>query len=818
MFDRTLRLRASALAITAAFGFAAPALAQQAAPAAQPTPQSADAADAALADAGEIVVTAQKRAENVQNVPISIAAFNGAALAKANVVTVLDLGRVATNFQTVRSSNTGSTRIGIRGVGSLANTLIEPSVAVFLDGVYVPRSGSVLGAFLDIEGVEVLRGPQGTLFGRNASVGALSLRSALPRHELSGEVSGEVGSFDRYKLSGNVNLPLGENLALRVAGMGQWYKGPWINKLDGKRYGGSDDMAFRATLKADIGDLQWILRADYTKLDGDGVSNFDFDANSVSPARLAFIQAAFNGGPDTNLNDRVMNQFIGAGLIDKNYGFSSTASLDLNGATLKLIDSYRVWTNDQLDGDIVYFPVSLATRRSTFDSRSHNHELQFISPQNQWLGGKLDMVAGLYYFSEDFKLGEQLNMGSAYCGTVLRTASAGVQGACATYYATTGGVAATDQQVFQNVQSLAAYTQGNLQLTDGLTLTLGGRWTSDKKRGTYSQISSPFTGAGILRAPEALTFPNISEQRFTYRVGLNWKPTSDIMLFATHSTGYKSGGYNSGAGAASLSVVTNGVLVSTQRVFDRETVKNYELGIKSSWLDRKVKANLTLYRMDIGGFQDRAFDGLSFIVRNAGSLRQQGFEFDGSLTPVRGLTFSASVAYLDSKFTSFANGPGPAGCAPVGGVIPAACTTLPAQGQVQDLTGKPNTFSPKWTSNFAIDWTGELGSSGMTLAANANLSTVSRQYVGTVNDANIQSLADAYAVVGARLTLGGPNDRWSVSVFGRNLANRHYGALSVYQPLGATLGLNNGVFTGSTANRIQAAEPRTFGASATIRF
>ena len=133
---------------------------------------SADNAGAEMGDA--IVVTAQKRAENIQDVPISIAAVSGEAMESANVLTVMDLGRVATNFQTVRSSNTGSTRIGIRGVGSLANTLIEPSVAVFVDGVYVPRSGSILGAFLDIDGVEVLRGPQGTLFGRNASVGALS--------------------------------------------------------------------------------------------------------------------------------------------------------------------------------------------------------------------------------------------------------------------------------------------------------------------------------------------------------------------------------------------------------------------------------------------------------------------------------------------------------------------------------------------------------------------------------------------------------------------------------------------------------------------
>ncbi|UVO54734.1 TonB-dependent receptor [Sphingomonas sp. SUN039] len=760
--------------------------------------QTTPPAEAPEADSGEIVVTAQKRSESLQNVPISIAAFNGATLERTNVTTVLDLGKIATNFQSVRSSNTGSTRLGIRGVGSLANTLIEPSVAVFLDGVYVPRSGSILGAFLDIDGVEVLRGPQGTLFGRNASVGALSLKSALPKQDFSGQVSGEIGSFDRYKVSGFVNVPLADNVALRVAGMGQWYKGPWVNQLDGLRYGGSNDLSGRATLKADFGGIEWVVRGDYTRLSGDGVANFDFDANSVSPARLAFIQAAFNGGPDTVLGDRNMNQFMATGLVDTNWGVSSTLTVPVGNASLKLINSYRVWKNDQLDGDIIYFPVSLASRRSLFDSKSHNHELQFISPEREWFGGAFDMVAGVYYFNEDFRLDELLNMGTNYCGVLVPAGAA--RTACAAYYATANGVAATNQQVFQNVSSIAAYAQGNIHLGDQLTLTLGGRYTNDRKRGTYNQASSAFTQT--LRAPEVLTYPGLNESKFTYRVSLNYKPSRDVLIFANLSTGYKSGGYNSGGGTPSLSTFdANGNLVSTKRVFAPETVKNYELGIKSSWLDRTLRANLTFYRIDIDGFQDRAFDGVSFIVRNAGGLRQQGFEFDTTLSPTRNLSLTVSIAYLDSKFTSFTT-----------------ASNLPGLTGTQDLTGKPNSFSPEWTGNFALDWSSELGSSGMRFAANANLSLVSDQFVGTQNDGNVQTLADGYALLGARLTLSGRDDRWSVSMFGRNLTGTSYSPLAVYQPLGAALGLNNTVFNGSTAVRIQASEPRTYGASATIRF
>lgn len=782
---RHLRRCASALAIIAATATAANA--------------QDSAEDDTAAASNEIIVTAQKRSESVQDVPISIVALSGDTLEKSNVLTVLDLGQVAPNFQSVRSSNTGSTRLGIRGVGSLANTLIEPSVAVFLDGVYVPRSGSILGAFLDIDGVEVLRGPQGTLFGRNASVGALSLKSALPRNEFSGEISGEYGSFDRYRISGHVNVPLSDNVAVRLAGMAQWLDGPWFNQLDGENYGGSDDVSFRGTVKADLGNLEWIVRADYTRLDGDGVANFDFDPTSISPARLDFIRAAFNGGPDTNLSDRVMNQFVAQGLVDENWGVASDASLDIGGgSTLRLVNSYRVWTNDQTDGDIIFLPVSLASRRSLFDSKSHNHELQFISPEREWLDGKFDMVAGLYYFSEDFGLSEELNLGASFCN-VLVPAGPG-RTACNGFLTTTGGTAATDQDVFQNVESIAAYGQGNVHITEALTLTLGGRWTQDKKEGTYSQASSPFTQT--LRAPEVLTFPGIKEDRFTYRVSLNYKPSTDLLLFGNISTGYKSSGYNSGGGTPSLTVVDgNGDLVSTRRLFDRETVTNYELGVKSSWWDRRIKANVTLFSMDIAGFQDRAFDGVSFIVRNAGELRQQGVEMDLSIAPSRDFSISGSVAYLDSEFTDFAT-----------------ASNLPGLPGTQDLTGQPNTFSPKWSGNVAVDWGTDIGSGGMRLNVNSNLFFTSSQFVGTVNDANPQSLAPAYALLGGRIALDGPDSRWTVALFARNLLDKAYRPLSVYQPLGAALGLNNTVFPGSTANRVLAGEPRAFGVSATYRF
>ncbi|MCW0200069.1 TonB-dependent receptor [Sphingopyxis sp.] len=794
---------------------AAPAFAQETPPAAD-----APAAQAPAADSGDIVVTAQKREESVQKVPISIAAFSNDMLESASIANVQDLGQVATNFQAARSSSIAAVHVNIRGVGAAGNSLIEPSVAIFQDDIYIPRAGSVLGNFLDVSAVEVLRGPQGTLFGRNASVGALSLHSALPTGDFSGEINGEYGTAARKKLSGNINLPVGDKLSLRFAGMGQWFDGYWHNKLDGRTFGGSDDYAFRGTAKFESGPIEWIVRADYSRMKGDGQNNNDLDPSSVSAAGLASLAAA-GLLPDTVFGDRTANTFITADFTDKNWGVNSTLSYELaGGSTLRLVDSYREWRSRQLDGDILFTPRPVVSRVGQYSSNSQSHELQFISPKDEWLGGLLDLVGGLYYFKEDFTLGEAFNMNSQYCTTLVSAAAVAPasRADCEVFRAATGGINASDQRVTQSVSSLAAYGQATFNLAETLSLTLGGRWTQDKKSGTFDQESSLFTR--VLRAPEVLTFPKIKESRFTYRISLNYEPIDDVMLFANYSTGYKSGGFSSSGGPVSQSVVDpNGNLVSTKRLFDQETVKDYEFGIKARWLDRALTTNLTFYRMDIAGYQDKSYDGAGFTIRNAGNLRQQGFEFDTIIAPARWLKFNASLAYLDSNFTNFPLAAGLPGCAKNGaGVIPVVCRGLPNQGQTQDLKGAPATFSPEWSGSFGVDFSGDIGSSGLNWAFNTNLSLISDQSIGTTTDNNPQLVEDGYVLVGARFTLNGPDDRWSVSVYGRNLTGTSYSYAAVYQPLGGPLGLNNGVFPGSTAVRRAEGDPRTYGVSATFRF
>jgi iron complex outermembrane receptor protein len=802
---------AAALAATL---YSAPAAAETAGAAAQPQasdPQSATNATPQSNSGGDttIVITAQKRSENVQRVPISVAAFSGQSLAKANVLNVEGIAKLVPNFAVVKGVQSTYVRLNIRGIGAASNTTVEPSVAVFLDGAYVPRVGAAVSSLLDVDSVEVLRGPQGTLFGRNASVGAVSFHTAQPKFKtLGGEVSGEIGTGDRYKLTGILNVPLGDKAGFRFAGSQQWFGGYWHNNLDGKRVGGTDETVLRGSFRFEDGPVEWVIRADYAKTSGDGASNIDFVRSSVSDAQWAFF-SGFLGAPDTNLHDSKLNQYITADLNDKQWGLNSTLSWNVGGgSTVRLINSYRDWNNDQLDGDVIFTPSPLVSRIGVFDSKAQNHELQFISPSGQWLDGRLDLVAGIYYFHETYHQGERLDLNSQYCNKLVPAGAA--RTACNAYLASTGGINATVQDVSQTSDSYAGYAQANFHFTDQLFATAGGRYTSDQKSGSYNQTSSPFTQT--VRAPEALTFPDISDSRFTYRLGFNYEPTKDRLFFLTYSTGYKSAGYNSGAGSPSLTTVA-GAFLPLRRVFGRETTGDWELGAKTSWLDHALTLNLTFYRMNINGFQDRAFDGTSFTVRNAGKLRQQGFEFDGVARPFSNLSLFANAAYLDSTFADYPNASGLPGCgAPVPGVCAAA-----ELGATQNLKGKPATFSPKWSGRVGFDWTGHVGN-GWSWDLNSNLSFVSKQYGGLVNDANPQTVIESYALLGARASLNGPSNHWTLSLFANNLLNRQYSLGYLAQFLDGSLGLRNGVFPGSTAIRSLHADPRTVGASLTFRY
>lgn len=746
-----------------------------------------------------IVVTAQPRAANSRPAAIAITTIPAPQLERTHIQSILDLARAAPGFQSRMGAITSSVQISIRGIGAASNTAIEPSVATFVDGIYMPRTGSAIAAFLDLAQAEVLRGPQGTLFGRNASAGALSLFTVPPQPDATAQVSHEIGSGNRVKVTGIVNFPLTDEVTVRVAGLSQLFDGYWHNRYDGQRYGGKNETAVRGSLKLTRAPIEWVIRADHARASGDSFVPFDFDSTSVSSEQIDRLRTILEGHfPDTNLNDNTVNQVVNARLSDKQWGISSRLQIALGLSQVLIVSGYRQWLNSQLDGDNAQMPASLLSRESSYKSRSMSQEIQFLSPRRQWLASRLDLVAGLYIFRENFHIGENLYIGKDYCRFFV-TLFITKNSPCTSAHFAPNGAPDTDQRFQQTTTSLAMYGQANFYLTNRISLSIGGRWTRDTKRGIYNQ-SVDNTLAETLRAVEIVNLPRLYSHNLSTTWRLNYGITDRSILFGGYSTGYKSGGYNSGGSNVPLSSFDeNGTLIATRRVFRPERTTDLHIGFKVSSSSGTSLGSFILYRMVVSGYQDRSVLGTTFLLGNSGDLRQQGIEIEGRYGISDRFGISGSLSRLASRFLSFPSAPG-----------------LPGLGGTQSLTGKRARFSPKWSAGFEAHWRDKVGNTGITWELSANTAFVTKQYLGSATDANPQTIEPTYALLGARLSLEGAGRRWSFSLFGDNLTDQRYAHFNANQVFDGALGLRNGIFAGSTAIRKVAGNPRTFGMTTTF--
>lgn len=743
----------------------------------------------------EVIVTAQKRAENIQDVPLSIMAVSEKAMEARGIDDVKGLERVVPNLRLDTIAQASGVSLRIRGFGASSNAAIDPSVAPYIDGAFIPRPGAMLTTFLDVASVEVLRGPQGTLFGRNATVGAIALKTHAPGDSLAGKLAGEAGSYGTHKVEGMINVPVNDTLALRFAAIATDTDGYVKNRLDGETYGWSDTVAARASAKWDAtDDLTWTVRLDYARTNGDGVALNQVDTSTATAAQLANF-AARVGQPGPLLayppGREVSQLMTNLNLKDTQYGINSDLNWTFGGGyTLRLINAYRDWKNVQTDGDIVFTPLDLVSRDAVFDSESQSHELQVISPEGALLDGKLDFVAGLYYFEEDYEIGEKFNLGSRYCSFAVGAAAPPLVGACNA----APKVGAANGLFTQNAKSTAVYAQATYAITDTLDLILGARETWDKKSGTFAQtISNP--GVALLRAPETVAL-KFDDSRPSWRASLSWQPTPDVTTFLTYSTGYKSGGLNSAGGAQPL---------GAKRLFDSEKSTDWEAGVKSVLLDRRLLLNVTLYRTELDDFQERSFDGTSFIVRNAGSIRAQGVELEGQARPLPLLAIDFGAAYLDSEYTANRQAPG----------LPACNNSATSCRTVQDLTGRRPTFSPKWQGNLGAELSTPEFGGGFVASVRGDMAYTSR--ASSTADLNPQGVMDGYTLYNGRITLTGPDKSWTVALFGENLTNEKYFRTKFSQTLDAVFGVRVPA-TGATLLRGFVGAPRTWGVRAAKTF
>jgi len=731
----------------------------------------------------EIIVTAQKRAVNIQEVPISITAFSGDYLEEVGIETIEDVAHMTPNFAIQKSATLTNNRINIRGVGSAGNNAIEPSVGVFIDGVYYPRPGSVIGQLVDIQTFEVLRGPQGTLFGRNTPMGALNITTRNPSQETEGMIQVGAGDYDAYEIAAMYNTALSDSVAGRVAIKYSDREGYGKNILDGKDVGERDDLVVRGKVMFDLSDnLSMLVTADYAEINS-GATIIEH-LNSTSSAAFEGRNTAFFGDSPVTKDsyDWKINQVTDDNLNDEQKGVSIDINYDFsNGLALRSITAYRDW---EANASISQARVvgDLLTGHDHYQTDTFSQEIQLLSAG----GETVDWMTGIFYYQEDYDIYSTTDLEPDFCAPFIAAiAGPANAGACQAFTQVDAGFS----DFTQELKSIAAFGQATWNISETWTTTLGVRWTNDKKDGDFvAHITNPIMG--LFREPESVLGMERDDSKTTGFANINWFAAEDVMVFATLSSGYKSGGFNNAGSAAALG--------AERRVFDPEKATNIELGVKATLLDGSMRANATLFRTDLDDFQDRAFDGLSFIVLNAGEVRQQGLEADMSWAPIDQLRVVVGIGYLDSEYLSFEGAPG-----------------LPA-GPTQDLKGERRVSSPEWQTSIAADWSQPLAN-GMEWFVGGVWNWVDEQNLGASSNNNPQTLQDAYSVVNARVGLRSASGDWDVTLFGNNLTEDDHCLTIFDQPLGGPLGALNPA-DNTMVQRCALGAPQTWKLTGSYRF
>ena len=796
----------------------------------------------------EIIVTAQKREQSLQDVPISITTFSGEFLEDSGIDTLQQLGQYTPSLSLASSGQLANNRIILRGVGSVGNSAIEPSVAVFVDGIYIPRPSSVIGTLTDLEIVEVLRGPQGTLFGRNASMGALNIRTRKPEDEFSGDIRASFGDYDHVRvagaLSGAFSPGIAGRLAFQYSDRDGYGENSYTENGSDNDVGTWEDGSVRGKLFFEPApDLDITLTGDFSRIiNGGGV--IEVLSGSVQPEYLVALRRFLSRTdpltmpsgevPDTADGfDNNVHQDHRDFAEDEQWGIAGDINWRLGDHTVRSLTGYRKWSNDTLNESVIRLPMDLIRRVTFYDVETVSQELQLLSPA----GGLIEYVAGAYFYQEDYGINQSFDHGQDFCspfvGNLFASYLASFNFSPQAANAIAGGVSrdcdkaeqrdAVATRFRQDVSNYALYGQLTLNVTEQLRMTGGVRWTDSNKDGSFlSLVNNPISAPPSpenpftidLRIPEDLPDLEYDEEEITWLANISYHPVESVMLFATYATGFRSGGFNP-EGFDSVAEASG-----ADRVYETETVDNIEAGAKGGLFDNRVVVNLNYFHTQISDLQNRRFDGVNFLMQNVDELTQQGVELDIQARPLDQLYTVLGVSYLDSSFGDF----------PDATSLPAEIadyrTSLqlsrflgfpPAQLPTRDLTGDRNHFSPKWQLSLVAEWSDRIPVHGLGWFVRGEYQYVADQNIGADTNQAPQTIQPGYDIVNARLGLRGANDGWEISSFVRNVFDQDYCQVIFIQALATTLSLVDPA-TGGGMQRCVVGAPRTWGVEAAYRF
>ncbi|MDX2221794.1 MAG: TonB-dependent receptor [Rhodospirillaceae bacterium] len=689
----------------------------------------------------EIIVTAQKRAESIQEVPISIVALSGDQLARTNQTDILALAGRTPTLQYSQAG--GEAQIYIRGVGSnLLAVGSDPSVAIHLDGVYLGRPNMGLNQFLDVERVEVLRGPQGTLYGRNATGGTINIVSRMPTDELNGYVSAGAGSNNKIEAKGAVGGPLSDTLSFRVAGRYENDDG-YTKDLDPAGANEIDDvdlMAGRAALKLEPSD---VFRATAIM----DWSDFENGNTSIRP-NDALGAAAAQGAVPTRFHETRNN--TPSFMTWKTGGPTLDIEYDLNDEIqLKSITSYKTFDMD------FYFntegtEAAVTRTTETFDTEQWSQELRLASTG----AGPFEWIVGGYYLNED-KAGSlgliRENLRNAVTGAALPL-----------------GVFIIPAE--NETDAYAAFAQASYRVTDDLKVTAGIRYSDEKKNDVNAQYNI-FAGGAVTQAQVLqglFGFPNLStftaasrrtgrikDNATTPKIGIDWTPTEDVLLYASYTRGFKSGGFND--------------YQPTNPSFDPEFIDAFEVGVKSDFADGRYRFNAAAFYYDYQDLQVTTFLNSLTLVANAAQATVKGIDAEFVGNPVEPFTFGASASLLDATYDSFR---APYGvCSPLVITNPDCVGATPGTPRFIDAKGNRLNNAPKFKGTAFAEYVADMGNLGE-LSFFAQLSRTGTIYFNAANAP--EATQDGYTLLDGRVAWKPSNGAFEVALYGKNLGDKDY--------------------------------------------
>ncbi len=729
----------------------------------------------------EVIVTANKRQENIQDVPASILVVTDAALERANVRDFDDLVKVAPSVTITKTTQPGNNSINIRGIGTYAYSIAtEPSVAVVIDDVPQAFQAAAFSALVDVQQVEVLRGPQNTLFGKSASAGVISITTQPATDEFTARVDAMTTDDHEYRVQGTISGPITDTLKFRLAANNSDYRGNIRNLTTGSWLNGQQDTTVRGKLVWTPGnDWTVMLSPYYTKTDASCCTGTEYFVSpgattggaATGAGRIPMSQflAGITPGPD----NRLLRMDVDSQGDAEDYGAGLKIAKDIGGFSLASISSYDHYTlDDRQDTDStdidfsVYQPISPSGGSANggyFDIRSKTQEFRLTSPED-----RLRYVAGLYFSDTQSERYFVRGSNSLDDYNVSPDPSA-----------TPANLPTTNSTAFSRYLSTARATnyalfgQGNYGLTEKLDVLAGLRVNREEIEYTFYDLGNGVTFGNpscSTQTPSGTPIETCNDDTsVTGRAGFQYRFTPDLMGFVTYSRGYKGLAYDLTSTLTTRTPVTSGALagrpladvIAANQPVPPETVDSYEVGFKGTFLDRALVWNVTAFYMTFEGFQAQSRDQVlnQNLLNSIGKVTSKGVETELAAR-FGDLTISSGGAYNRAVMDDFPN----AGCYPRQ-TVAEGCV-----GNVQDLSGKSLFNAPKWNANLNAQYDLPLNGSALTPFVTAGYRWQSEIVFNLLQDPD--SVQGDYGV--ANLGGGLRADHWKLTLFVNNVFDKSY--------------------------------------------